>query len=189
MDRRNVYGSARNRERRREYQKMIYVGPTGNTVRGDVLDVNVKAFERALKHYDPLLYVTWNPKKIRGWGCWEIRRKPTYKTAIYQGTWKGQSFFRLHEVEFKTIHHVLDCAFLNYDALRKLKEMDAFNKDHWIHDLEYRERKQAEQVRAKALENLRYNLKQEKTAMRDILEAVKSGVNPAQILSEVEWDS
>jgi hypothetical protein len=61
---------------------VISVGPVGSVSIGHVLDCNKKAFEAALTAYDPLLYVKWNPKKMRGHGVWEIRRKPEFYSAV-----------------------------------------------------------------------------------------------------------
>ena len=166
----------------------IFMGPVGRVSRGDVLDVNVKAFERTLKAYDSQLYVGWNPDKYRGNGCWEIRRKPdTLRTkSIYD---LGPFYYEEAEkLETDIIHHVLDCGFLNYDAMNKLRSMDAWdNKQHWIHDIEYLENKKQEENEAKARKELRYNIKQNQKVFDEFKELVKSGVNPAQVLTSVKW--
>jgi hypothetical protein len=165
----------------------IEVGPTGQTIEGHLLDVNVKAFNEALRAYDPLLYTKWNPRKLNGWGCWEIRRKPTYKRIVDYTISKKLAIFKLEYVENEVINHVLDCAFLNYDAIRKLKEMDTWNKNHWIHDLEYREAKQRERLEEDAREALKYNLKQIKSATRELKNLVASGQNLDRIMSGIDW--
>lgn len=167
----------------------VWHAPVGKLIRGHVLDVNKKGFDRALKNYDPQLYTIWNPKKLRGHGCWEIRRKPTKKTALHVASFQGTDYYQLFDVEYDLIHHVLDCAFLNYDAIRKLKEMDTFQKDHWVHDLEYREDKAREEALEKAKEALKYAMKQNRTAAQDFYELVRSGVSPARILSSISWGS
>lgn len=165
----------------------IWHKPTGWTIRGHVLDVNVAAFNRALKQYDKQLYTVWNPHKMRGWGCWEIRRLPNQKMVTYQCTHEGNTFFKLEYVETDIIHHVMDCAFLNYDAIRRLKEIDAWNNPNWVADLERREEtfRQRELERRQA--DLKYSIKQNKTVARDFMEAVRSGVTPAQILLSTSW--
>ena len=173
----------------------ITVGPTGRLVRGDIMDVNPKAFGEALRDLDPKLYVTWNPKKLRGWGCWEIRRRPTQKTMLYQGEYRGATIYKLCEVEFHHVHHVLDCAFLNYDAIRKLKEMDVFAqmKRHGVTSyadlLERREEEYRQQALERAQKEREYNVKQIRSEAVAFYEAVRSGINPAQILTQVKWGS
>lgn len=105
---------------------MISVGPVGQISKGHVLDCNKKAFERALRNHDPLLYVTWNPKKMRGHGCWEIRRKPEFYSAVDVAELPDCYVVKLGLYENPMVHHVLDCAFLNYDQLRKIQEMDTW---------------------------------------------------------------
>ena len=163
---------------------LIAVNPTGRLIKGHVLDVAVKPFERALKDYDEQLYVEWNPKKLKGWGCWEIRRKPDYKSVVETATYKDFTIVRLEHLEQDIVNHVLDCAFLNYDQLRKIKEMDAYNPEHWIHDLEYHENKRRAEKYYEARKELSYALKQNKRVFRQLKEMVQSGQNPARILTD-----
>lgn len=167
----------------------IICGPTGAVSRGHVLDVNPRAFTEALKEIDPLLYVKWNPKQVKGWGCWEIRRAPELKTAVYQGTHNGVSFVELKPIEFNTVNLILRCEFLNYDALRKLKEMDTWSYggrgQGWLDAFEKGNAAAKEQQLAKADEELKYNLRQEKRATKDLYELVASGINPAQALAPI----
>lgn len=165
----------------------IFVGPVGSVCKGNVLDVNVKAFENTLKFYDPLLYIKWNPRKLRGWGCWEIRRKPSEKRPVDYAPIEGGTIVRYEAAENDLVNHVLDCAFLNYDALRKLKEMDTYNKDHWWHDSEYILAKKQEAAEAKAIEELKYNIRYNRNAINQFMELVRSGMNPAQVLTSMKW--
>jgi len=167
----------------------ILHGPVGNLVRGHVLDVSLKPFQRALRDYDPQLYTIWNPRKLKGWGCWEIRRLPNRQAAVYQGSHQGVSFYKLLFIEFDTVHHVLDAAFLNYDAIRKIKEMDTWGNKNWVSDLEVREEAHREATRTRAREELRYAIKQNRNAARDFYEAVRSGIHPAQVLLSTKWGS
>lgn len=162
----------------------IEVGPIGRLSTGHVLDVNKKGFEEALRMHDPQLYVKWNPKKLRGWGCWEIRRRPNFKVPVdYSVTHSGDTIFRMEYKENNLLHHVLDCAFLNYDQIRKIKEIDTWtNADHFVHDLDYKERKQQEEVQAKAKKELAYAIKQNKKVFEAFRELVQSGHNPARIV-------
>jgi hypothetical protein len=171
----------------------IWHAPPGKLIRGHVLDVQLKPFLRALQDYDKQLYVAWNPKKLKGHGCWEIRRLPNQKTAIYQGTHQGMSFFKLTYIDRRDIHHVLDCAFLNYDVLRKLKEIDTFRlvKDSGYASLDdllaVKAAEHKEKQQTKAAANLAYAIKQNKSAMSAFLEMVRSGVHPAEVLKSTKW--
>lgn len=170
----------------------LWHAPTGRLARGHVMDVSLKPFLRALQDYDKQLYVVWNPMKLNGWGCWEIRRLPNQKTAIYQGTHNGMSFFKLTYLDRKDLHHVLDCAFLNYDVIRKLKEIDIFRivKESGyasLDDLLEARSKEAKEARiAKASDNLKYAIKQNKSAMSAFYEMVRSGIHPAQVLNRMK---
>lgn len=157
------------------------VGPTGKTVKGHVLDVNKAPFERALRDYDSQLYVTWNPYKFYNYGCWEIRRKPAQYTPIYHGTVAGYSFVELKIIEVDFTNHILDCAFLNYDQLRKLKSMDTWKNPNWVRDLERMEAEHKAAHQKKLRDDLVYNMKQQKTAFRDYRDAILSGTNPAEL--------
>lgn len=165
----------------------ILHAPTGRLIEGHVLDCARKPFERALRDYDKQLYIRWNPKKLKGWGCWEIRRRPAHKTAIFQGEHAGVSYYRLMTIEFNDVSHILDCAFLNYDQLRKLKQMDTWGKGNFAENYEKREAEYIAAQKAKAREHLKYSIKHHGSAMRDLYEMVRSGVSPAQILLAADW--
>lgn len=167
---------------------MVTIGPTGKLVTGRVLDVAKVPFERALREIDKRLYVRWNPDKLIGNGCWEIRIKPGKKTALYQGSYQGMNFYELDYLETDTIHHVLDCAFLNFDAIRKLKEMDTTNPKHFIHSLEYDEQVRVNEQTERALAERKYAIKQNKKAISDLYEMVRSGQNIHRILGSFnDW--
>ncbi len=166
---------------------MILHGPTGKTIRGHVLDVSIKPFLRALGDLDDKLYIRWNTTKVRGWGCWEIRRKPSTKTAVYMGTHQGADFYKLMYLDHKTTHHVMDCAFLNYDQIRKLKEMDSWNKSHWIHNLDSNEETSRLKQERVAAETLAYAIRQNKSALRDLYQMVASGQSLDSIVQSTNW--
>jgi hypothetical protein len=71
---------------------VIWHAPLGKLIEGHVLDVNKRGFERVLRDLDDRLYVRWNPRKIKGHGCWEIRRAPGVYTAIHQATYQGTDY-------------------------------------------------------------------------------------------------
>lgn len=166
----------------------LWMGPAGNLIEGHVLDVARKPFERALKDYDPQLYVKWNPKKLRGHGCYEIRRKPESTTIVDYAEVGSTVYFKLGYIENNLIAHVLDCAFLNYDQLRKIQEMDTFKlgPQQWIADRDYTLKQQTDARKAKARQEMAYEAKQYKRELRDFKEFVLSGNNPHQIMAH--WD-
>lgn len=170
----------------------IYLAPTGRLSVGHVLDVNQKAFEETLQFYDKQLYTKWNPEKLRGWGCWEIRRRADTKSVSDIVQLEGINILKIDYVDFNDIHHVLDCAFLNYDALRKLKEMDVFmNENHWARDLNKAESLEAsrkERQKELAKKEKIYAIRQNKAAMKKFMNLVKDGHHPGQILSQIKWD-
>ena len=166
---------------------MIFVGATGAVVRGDVLDCSVDGISRALKDLDPRLYVVWNAKKWKGYGCWEIRIRPQYKEAQLVGTLSGNTYVDVRYRENNLVNHVIDCAFLNYDVIRKLKEMDTDTKRNWVGEFESTaaEKRRLEQL--KANEELQYAIRQNKSMARDLKNLVQSGVDPARILTSTKW--
>jgi len=164
----------------------VFVSPTGKLIQGNVLDVARKPFERALRDYDKQLYVKWNPNKLHGWGCWEIRRRPDTKTVVEVQEWEGNTLVRVDWHENNLVNHILDAAFLNYDQLRKLKSIDTTVRGYsnWISDMEYWEKKEEERQIAAARAARDYAAKQYKSEIRDFKEMVNSGLNPA-LLADV----
>jgi hypothetical protein len=168
----------------------FWCGPTGNTVKGHTLDCNQKHFDEALRFYDPMLYTKWNPKKLGGWGCWEIRRRPEFNSALDVSEWDGKLFFTVGPKEYDIVHHVLDCAYLNYDAIRKLKEMDCWqhgNSAQYQDEVERRTRDRKEREQQLVLKERSYMVKHYKSEIKGFMEAVKDGVNPHAIAKY--WDS
>lgn len=164
---------------------MIKTGPTGRIATGSVLDCAKGPLEQALKFYDPCLYVKWNPKKLKGWGCWEIRRRPEEKQVVESVSFGGATFSRVEYKEYDMVHHVMDLAYLNYNALEKLKAMDTWSEGRkgleWVKQLDYREAKAQERIEAKASVEREYNLKQLKPQIKDLMDFVSSGGNPARL--------
>lgn len=164
---------------------MISVGPTGQLVRGSVLDVNRRAFEEKLRDYDHLLYVRWNPKKRRGMGIWEIRRHPAKKSTIYQGSWNGMDFYKVDYKEIDIVNHVLDAECLNYNVLTKLKAIDTWENggSYWVANMESAERDRKAKIAEKNKQDYLYNAKQHKRELQDLRELLRSGLNPAHLAS------
>lgn len=168
----------------------VWMGPAGNIIKGHVLDSACAPLEQKLKEYDPQLYVRWAPKKLKGHGIWEIRRKPEHKSVKETVVWRNMAFHILEHVENNFDHHVLDVPFLNYDVLTKLKEMDAW-QGSWkgqgfTSELEYKEAKRLEEIEEKAEAEKAYGLRQIRTRVRDLMEYTNSGGNPANICAV--WD-
>jgi len=170
---------------------MILVGPTGRITQGHVLDVSRVAFQRALRDYDSLLYVEWNPKKLRGWGCWEIRRQPENYVTLESIAFDGNTYTLIGLKEIDLVNHVLDCAFLNYDQVRKVKSIDRWATDGYkgkdlTRNMEAREKAAQAKMKEDKKEDLKYASKQLKSVGKDFKEMVASGINPALIANH--WD-
>jgi hypothetical protein len=169
------------------------MGPTGNLIQGHVLDVDRKAFEQAMRFTlnDNQLYTKWNPSKLGGWGCWEIRRRPDFNSALDVSEFEGNVIFKIGPKEYDLVHHVLDCAFLNYDAIRRLKEIDTWqygNAGAGLEDeIERRTRTRREREKEQAKKELSYMARYYRTEIRGFMEAIRSGVNPHSIAQY--WDS
>ena len=167
----------------------VFVAPTGRLSQGHVLDVAIKPFTRALQDLDKQLYVKWNPKKRQGWGCWEIRRKPSHLSLVDLFEFDGFAIIKLGYQENNFVNHIKDCEFLNYDLIRYLKTIDTWAEGRpadWAQRLEQREAEYNAKVRKEAAENTAYMGKQYKTQIRAFKEFVLSGGNPAEIASY--WD-
>lgn len=161
---------------------MEWCAPSGNIVKGHVLDCDKGALERALKFYDKQLYLKWNPQKRGGYGCWEIRRKPEELTPVYKGDLNDQPLYVMEPKELDLVHHVLDLPFLSFKALDKIKQMDAWNDKYWVKNFEYNERQVVDEQNRKAREEMRYNIKQHKKQWLDLMELVSQGHNPGRLL-------
>lgn len=164
---------------------MITVKPTGNVIRGHVLDAAVGPLVERLREYDPQLYVSWNPKKLRGWGLWEVRRRPNTKTIKETVVTGGNTYHVLDYVENGFENHILDVPFLNYLILERLKQMDTWaisthGKD-FTKEMESREEAHTEKMKQAALNERRYELKQQKSAIRDLMNYTLSGGDPSLI--------
>lgn len=168
----------------------ILMGATGNLIKGHVLDVNVKAFNQALRFYDKQLYTKWNPEKLSGMGCWEIRRRPEFNSALDVCEYKGQLIFKVGPKEYDLVHHVLDCAYLNYDIIRKLKKIDCWqygNSSKYQDEVDRRTRDRKEKEKELIGKEKAAMVRHYKKEIRDFREMVLSGTNPHLIAKY--WDS
>lgn len=160
---------------------MITVAPTGRLITGDILDVNRRALEMRIKDYDSQAYLVWNPEKCKGWGCWELRRKPSEKTALHVGTLQGAHFYELDYLETNQVNHLKDWAFLNYSVLGWMKTFDQAGVKSFADKVEAEEAAAVAERRQKADAEMRYHSKQYKNQIRGFRELVLSGKNPAEL--------
>lgn len=155
---------------------------------GHVEDCNRKRLERMLKDYDEQLYLTWNPAKRDGQGVWELRRRPTYKTVVSQGSYNGGELFTAEYVENQFTHHVMDIPVLKYDVLSRLHEMDAWRHDRMVEDMDYESERRDDQIKAKARAEAHYAVKQHRREFRELKEALASGQSLARLLKGFSLD-
>lgn len=168
----------------------ILMGPQGRLIKGHVLDCNEKRFNEALRFYDKQLYTKWNPSKLRGEGCWEIRRRPDFNSALDICEYNGDLIFKVGPKEYETVHHVMDCAFLNYDALRKLKAIDCWNygnSSKYQDEVERRTKTRQEQEKLLINKERSDMVRHYKKEISGFREMVLNGVNP-HIIAKY-WDS
>jgi hypothetical protein len=165
----------------------IEIGPTGRICRGHVLDIGKDTLEARLRGYDPLLYLAWNPKKRRGYGCWEVRRRPDKMTATpWAELENGQIIFKLDYVENNLIHHVMDADILSHDVMSRLAEMDMWKYADAVGEAEYRGQQREERLTAEAHAESMYVAKQHRRQIQEIKELILSGVNPARIIAQMK---
>lgn len=159
----------------------VQMAPTGKIITGHVLDVSKSALEERMRDIDARLYARWNPFKLNGWGCWEIRVRPWQKTALHECTFQGVDYYSVDYLENDFECHIFDVPYLNYNVLERLRAADTFNTKNWADNLEYEEKRRNEEARRKEAKETAYNSKQIRSAMRDFREFVRSGGNPSEI--------
>lgn len=171
----------------------ISLGPTGNTVIGDVLDVNRASLEPIIQHYDPQLYLKWNATKNYGYGVWELRRRPDKKTIVSSVVYEGNTYCVVDYKENNWEHHVKDFPCLSYRILEWLKESDQWIMSNYednqmlrlqrhLKRMDQTEQKIKDDAVAKARAEMMYKLKQDKSILNDFREKILSGVNPAHLM-------
>jgi hypothetical protein len=163
----------------------ISLGPTGNIIRGHVLDCSKVPLERKLRELDSNLYVKWNPRKLKGFGTWEIRRRPELKTAKDFAIYKGDCYTLVDYVENDMENHILDVPFLNYGVITKLESMDTWsvsrNTDVFAAAMESRAASAQQKIDENAKSERRYELKQQRSMIRDLMDYTLSGGDPSEI--------
>lgn len=163
----------------------VFMKPTGNLIRGHVLDCSVGPLVERMRDLDAQLYIKWNPKKLRGWGLWEVRRRPNFKTARDVLVHAGDTYVNVEYVENNFEHHILDIPFLNYELVTRLKQMDTWAGSHkgrnFLDQMESKAQSIEENTKNKALSERRYELKQQKTMIRDLMDYTLAGGDPSLI--------
>lgn len=163
----------------------ISLGPTGSIITGHVLDSSKVPLERKLRELDSQLYVKWNPRKLKGYGVWEVRRRPEYKTVKDFAVYKGDCYTLVDYVENDFENHILDVPFLNYGIIAKLQSMDTWsvsrNSEVFANVMESRAETAKQKIEQDAKSERRYGLKQQRSMIRDLMEYTLSGGDPADI--------
>jgi len=163
----------------------IVMGATGNIIRGHVLDCSKAPLERKLRELDSNLYVKWNPRKLKGFGTWEIRRRPELKTAKDFAIYNGDCYTLVDYVENDMENHILDVPFLNYGVLTKLQSMDTWSvscdSGKFSDEMERRAESFKQKEEASAKSERKYALKQQRSMVRDLMDYTLSGGDPADI--------
>lgn len=171
-------------------------------VKGHVLDAAHRPLLEALKGYDSLLYVKWNPKKRGGLGSWELRRRPEFKTVkmgekiesprgwvyrpgdVYEFDGYTISVPKYHETSFE--NHVKDFDRLGYHMLDWLKKHDmweyGFKGARTGAEADYREAKYEEKIDEDAYAEKQYMIKQHRTQFQDFAAYINAGGNPARLV-------
>lgn len=170
----------------------IQIGPTGQTVVGDVLDVNKDTLERLCKQVDSRLYIKWNPTKNNGYGLWELRIRPTHKSIIYKVSYQGNTYCILDYKENGFEHHVKDFQYLSYSILDWLRDADQWAMSNYEPDKLLRLQRylvkmddamyaKKDKAKEKAREDMMYQIKQDKGIIKAYQEALLSGINPNEL--------
>ena len=175
--------------------EIVVRGNIGRLVKGHVFDTDKRTFDRALRAYDPLLYTVWNTDKFHGRGCWEVRRRPEFNSALDVCEFEGNLIFKVGPKEYDMIHHVLDTQFLNYDILRYLREQDTFQyggstpqerASKWQDARERRSRDEREKAAENGMKLRSEAARSFKNEIRAFKDYVRSGGNPHLIAQH--WD-
>lgn len=180
----------------------VKIDSASKIVRGHVLDVAQAPLLAALRRYDPQLYVKWNPKKNRGVGAWELRRKPEYMTvkeSRYLDTPRGRVLMAgdIYEFDGFTIsvpkyhetnveNHVKDFDRLSYGMVEWLASHDlwkyGYKGKNTNSEAEYKEAKYLDKIDQDADDERQYMIKQHRTQFQDFAAYINAGGNPNRLL-------
>lgn len=168
---------------------LILADKVSKLVTGHVLDSSVKGVESAIKFYDPLCYLKWNPDKVKGHGCWELRRRPAEKKVLEVVSYGGMDIQILGYKEYNWVHCIQDFAFCNYNIVNWMRDADLF-KDEYAHrngllgaKLEQAENDQQAKVQAALAKEEAYVTKQVASEWGKVRSDLDSGVSLARALS------
>lgn len=164
---------------------MIKIGALGSIVKGHVLDVKKAHITEALVSYDPLLYVTWNPKKRKGEGIWEVRRRPEKNSILDLFVYAGNTYVKVGPKENNLVHHVMDAPILDFRIMKRVKEMDVWsktNKHYFAAQVDSNLDSYDAQKKAKARAHMLDKAKEYKHELKDLRELVNSGFNPHRLM-------
>lgn len=185
----------------------IEVNSVSKIVQGHVLDVARGPLVAALRRYDPLLYIKWNPKKRSGLGLWELRRRPEFKSAqrgrLLETPHRGKVFipgdiFDLDEgtlivpryIENSFENHVKDFQRLDYGILNWVAKQDlwkfGYKGKNAMNEADYREGQYLTKIEDDAEAERAYMIKQHRTQFNDYRQYILSGGNPARLVDY--WD-
>lgn len=169
------------------------IGPTGALVQGTIYDCKKSSLENAIKSYDPLLYIKWNPTKNYGMGCWELRRRPEKKSVKQSFAIEGVTYHHLDYVELDLVNHIFDLPILSYSVIERIKKADVWAKaDYDGTNLQkvttlldkIEEKRLALQAahKEKNMADTMYAMKQFDSQLEVYRQAILDGQNPADLV-------
>lgn len=169
------------------------IGPTGNLIQGTIFDTPKEELERKLKRYDEQLYLKWEPKRNRGYGCWQLRRRPQFKTIVDSFRVDGCIINRLEYKEIDIENHVWDINVLTESLLDRVKACDIWDRveyqegrigriEQFNQDMEENYFGHRADTQEKTRKEMMYGIMQDKRIVKDFQERIVSGVNPAHLL-------
>ncbi len=157
----------------------------GNVIVGSIFDCNRGHFERLLRAYWDKLYLGWNPLKNDGRGCWEVWQQPTKKTPVlrYYDESEGIKIYTAEYLPNDYEHWVADLPYLTYSFIEKLRIMDSWENKQLISDHDYDQSKWQQKLDDDEEENIKYVVKHNRQAFRDLLDYTQSGYDPLQFFT------
>lgn len=157
---------------------------TGNTVTGTIFDCNRKKFEQMLKAYSDRLYIGWNPFKNEGLGCWELWHRPSVKTPTVAYDDGQLAIITMDYKPNDFEHWVDDLTYLSYNYIKKLSEMDAWNNKQLIQQTDEQIDAAQQKVEKEEADNIKYVVRHNKQAFRDLLDYTQAGFDPLQFFNK-----
>lgn len=169
------------------------IGPTGALVHGTIHDCKRSSVESAIKSYDPLLYIKWNPSKNYGMGRWELRRRPEKKSVKETLEIDGVKYHRLDYVELDLVNHIFDLPVLNYSIMERIKKADVWARadydgnnatkvERLLDRIEEKRIALQEEHKKKNMEETLYKMQQFDSQLEVYRQAILDGQNPADLV-------